>query len=165
MLKFVIVDDEPLALEVLEGYIKKLDNLHSISVFTDAIEALKYLENQQSDVLLLDIEMPNINGIQFLTRLSDPPLTIFTTAYRNYAFEGFELGVIDFLLKPISFLRFSAAMDKVRDFLFLKSHDTQLDPVTLAPEFVFVKSGVKRIKLYFDQVTHIQLAYIQVIAF
>jgi DNA-binding LytR/AlgR family response regulator len=156
MLNAVVVDDEPLALEVMDGYLKRLNNVQSVSLFSDALEALHYLENKPADILLLDIEMPKMNGIEFLKHLSDPPLTIFTTAYRNYAFEGFELGVIDFLLKPISFLRFSAAMDKVKDFLTLKSQNTQLEAAELAPEFIFVKSGVKRIKLYFDQVTHIQ---------
>lgn len=156
MLKFVVVDDEPLALEVMDGYLKRIDDVHSVSLFSDARDALRYLENQPADLLLLDIEMPKMSGIEFLKCLSDPPLTIFTTAYRNYAFEGYELGVIDFLLKPISFVRFSAAMDKARDFLSLKTQDTQLEPGELAPEFIFVKSGVKRIKLYFDQVTHIQ---------
>ncbi|TKC08378.1 response regulator transcription factor [Pedobacter polaris] len=156
MLKFVVVDDEPLALEVLDGYLKRMDDVHSVSLFSNAGDALRYLENQQADVLLLDIEMPKMTGIDFLKALSDPPLTIFTTAYRNYAFEGFELGVIDFLLKPISFARFSAAIDKVRDFLALKVHDTQLETGEPAPEFIFVKSGVKRIKLHFNQVTHVQ---------
>ena len=156
MLRFVIVDDEPLALEVLNGYLKKMNAIQSIALFGKARDALHYLENQKADVLLLDIEMPEMTGIEFLEKLSDPPLTIFTTAYRNYAFEGFELGVIDFLLKPISFQRFSTAIDKVRDFLALKKQDTQLEPGAPAPEFIFVKSGVNRIKLQFDEVTHIQ---------
>jgi DNA-binding LytR/AlgR family response regulator len=156
MLSFVVVDDEPLALEVLDGYLKKMDGIQSITLFNKARDALRYLENHKADILLLDIEMPEMTGIEFLERLSDPPLTIFTTAYRNYAFEGFELGVIDFLLKPISFQRFSTAIDKVRDFLSLKIQDTQLESGALVPEFIFVKSGVNRIKLKFDEVTHIQ---------
>ncbi|MDB5020037.1 MAG: DNA-binding response regulator [Pedobacter sp.] len=156
MLKVVVVDDEPLALEVMNDFLKRLNDVQSVSLFSNAKDALHYLENREVDVLLLDIEMPIMTGIEFLRQLSDPPLTIFTTAYRNYAFEGFELGVIDFLLKPISFERFSAAMNKVKEFLSLKTQGTQLDPAELAPEFIFVKSGVKRIKLYFDQVTHIQ---------
>src|SRR5687768_8275595 len=156
MLRVVVVDDEPLALEILAGYLKRMDGIHSTKLFSNAREALHYLENHKADVLLLDIEMPEITGIEFLEKLSDPPLTIFATAYRNYAFEGFELGVIDFLLKPISFPRFSVAIDKVRDFLSLKTHNTQLEAGETAPEFIFVKSGVKRIKLCFDQVTHIQ---------
>jgi len=88
--------------------------------------------------------------------LPDPPLTIFTTAYRNYAFDGFELGVIDFLLKPISFQRFIAAVDKVRDFLSLKTQNNQLEQGETAPESIFVKSGVKRVKLLFNEVMFIQ---------
>ena len=156
MLSFVVVDDEPLALEVLDGYLKKMDGIQSVTLFNKAGDALRYLENHKTDILLLDIEMPEMTGIEFLEQLSDPPLTIFTTAYRNYAFEGFELGVIDFLLKPISFQRFSTAIDKVRDFLSLKTQDTQLEPGELVPEFIFVKSGVNRIKLQLDEVTFIQ---------
>lgn len=156
MLKIVAIDDEPLALEVIEGHLKKTADISSVSLFSNVNDALHYLENQQIDVLMLDIEMPEITGIEFLKKLSDPPLTIFTTAYRNYAFEGFELGVIDFLLKPISFQRFSSAMNKIKDFLFLKTQDAQLEKDEIAPEFIFVKSGVKRIKLYFNNVTHIQ---------
>ncbi|GEO07329.1 DNA-binding response regulator [Adhaeribacter aerolatus] len=156
MLRVVVVDDEPLALEILAGYLKETDNIQSVTLFSKAREALQYLESQNADLLLLDIEMPEMTGIKFLEQLSDPPLTIFTTAYRNYAFEGFELGVIDFLLKPISFSRFSTAIGKVQDFLALKLHDTQLESEELAPEFVFIKSGVNRIKLQFNEVTHIQ---------
>ncbi|MDQ3292798.1 MAG: LytTR family DNA-binding domain-containing protein [Bacteroidota bacterium] len=156
MVRVVVVDDEPLALEVLDSYLKKVGSIQSIKLFSNARDALLFLENQKADVLLLDIEMPEITGIEFLEQLSDPPLTIFTTAYRNYAFEGFELGVIDFLLKPISFQRFSTAINKVRDFLSLKIQNTQLESEELEPEFIFVKSGVNRIKLQFNEVTHIQ---------
>jgi DNA-binding LytR/AlgR family response regulator len=156
MLKVVIVDDEPLALEVLDGYLKRIKDVQAVFLFSHAGDALAYLENHQADILFLDIEMPVMTGIEFLEQFTDPPLTIFTTAYRNYAFEGFELGVIDFLLKPISFPRFSAAMDKVRDFLSLKTQNTQLERGETAPEYIFVKSGVKRIKLRFEEVTHTQ---------
>ncbi|WP_449440623.1 LytR/AlgR family response regulator transcription factor [Pedobacter steynii] len=96
MLKIVVVDDEPLALEVLDGYLKRIDNVDSVSLFANTREALRFLENQHVDVLFLDIEMPEMTGIEFLKELKDPPLTIFTTAYRDYAFEGYEMGVIDF---------------------------------------------------------------------
>ena len=156
MLRFVIVDDEPLALEILEAYLKNMDDIQSVTLFSKAREALHYLENHKTDVLLLDIEMPEMTGIDFLKKLSNPPLTIFTTAYRNYAYEGFEFGVIDFLLKPISLPRFSVALDKVRDFISLKQQENQLEQGEPAPEFIFVKSGVNRIKLQFNEVTHIQ---------
>jgi DNA-binding LytR/AlgR family response regulator len=156
MLRVVVVDDEPLALEVLEDYLHKTEQIQSVTCFIRAGDALAHLENQKADLLFLDIEMPEMTGIEFLEKLADPPLTIFTTAYRSYAFEGFELGVIDFLLKPISFLRFSTAIAKVRDFLSLKKQGSQFESGELTPDFIFVKSGVKRIKLHFDEVSHIQ---------
>jgi DNA-binding LytR/AlgR family response regulator len=158
MLKFVVVDDEPLALEILGGYLKRMDNVHSVLLFRHAGDALHYIENHQTDVLLLDIEMPEMTGIQFLKALSDPPLTVFTTAYRNYAFEGYELGVIDFLLKPISFKRFEQAITKIREFLALKAQHINIEDIPAGEDtdFIFVKSGVQRIKLHFNEVTHIQ---------
>jgi DNA-binding LytR/AlgR family response regulator len=156
MIKCIIVDDEPLAQDVLEEHISKVSDFELVKKFNNAPAAQKFLETNDVDLILLDIEMPEMTGIHFLKTLSKPPLTIFTTAYRNYAFEGFELGVIDFLLKPISFPRFSTAMEKVKEFLSLKTQDTQLEQSESAPEFIFVKSGVKRIKLFFDHVTHIQ---------
>ncbi len=158
MLKIVVVDDEPLALEVLDGYLKRIDNVDSVSLFANTREALRFLENQHVDVLFLDIEMPEMTGIEFLKELKDPPLTIFTTAYRDYAFEGYEMGVIDFLLKPISFNRFKQAIEKITEFLTLKTHNTNIEDNSAAQEtdFIFVKSGVQRIKLHFNDVTHIQ---------
>lgn len=156
MIKCVIIDDESLAQDVLEDHLSRISDLQLVQKFNNAPAAQTFLSHFEVDVILLDIEMPEMTGIQLLNGLSRRPLTIFTTAYRNYAFEGFELGVIDFLLKPISFPRFSAALEKVRDFLVLKTQDTQLDKDETTPEFIFVKSGVKRIKLYFDQVTYIQ---------
>jgi DNA-binding LytR/AlgR family response regulator len=158
MLKFVVVDDEPLALEILGDYLKRIGHVHSVFLFSNAGEALQHLKKHHADVLLLDIEMPEMTGIQFLKTLPDPPLTVFTTAYRNYAFEGYELGVIDFLLKPISFKRFGQAIDKIREFLALKAQYDHADdlPAENNTDFIFVKSGVQRIKLYFNEVTHIQ---------
>lgn len=158
MLKFVVVDDEPLALEILDGYLKRIEHVHSVFLFSNAGDALHHLKDHHADVLLLDIEMPEMTGIQFLKVLPDPPLTVFTTAYRNYAFEGYELGVIDFLLKPISFKRFVQAIDKIREFLALKAqYDHTADiPAGESTDFIFVKSGVQRIKLQFNEVTHIQ---------
>lgn len=126
--------------------------------FGQAQEAFSYLETHDVDLLLLDIEMPHLNGLDFLKSLSNPPITIFTTAYRNYAFEGFELGVIDFLLKPIAFPRFLQAVEKVRDFLALKDMHTQVDTPSAqtSPDVLFVKSGVQRVKLTFSDVLYIQ---------
>jgi DNA-binding LytR/AlgR family response regulator len=158
LLNIVVVDDEPLAREVLEGYFKKITCIRAIYLFPNARAALSHLEKHPADLLLLDIEMPEMTGIEFLKLLPDPPLTIFTTAYRNYAFDGYELGVIDFLLKPISFDRFALAISKAREFLALKEQQSHVDdgPGDDYDEFIFVKSGVQRIKLHFAEVTHIQ---------
>jgi len=155
MLSCVIIDDEPLAQEILAGYIGQ-ESLRLVGNFNNAFDALAFLKDHAVDVLFLDIEMPEMNGIEFLRSLAQPPITVFTTAFRDYAFEGFELGVIDFLLKPISLARFTVAVEKVRDFLALKRDDAGLEPSKDAPEYVFVKSGVERIKLFFADVTHIQ---------
>ncbi|WP_353721208.1 LytTR family DNA-binding domain-containing protein [Dyadobacter sp. 676] len=157
MLQCVIIDDEPLAREVLEEYLRK-SGIGGAVQFGNARDALAYLQAHEADVLFLDIEMPEMNGIDFLKSLSQPPVTVFTTAYRDYAFEGYELGVIDFLLKPISEMRFRHALEKVRDFLQLKEQNANLEqnPPEEKPDFIFVKSGVQRVRLAFDDISHIQ---------
>lgn len=157
MLQCVIIDDEPLAREILEEYLQKSGVTGAVH-FGNARDALAYLRTHGPDVLFLDIEMPEMNGIDFLKSLSQPPVTVFTTAYRDYAFEGYELGVIDFLLKPISYARFRHALEKVRDFLQLKEQNADLEqtPSEEKPDFIFVKSGVQRVRLAFDDISHIQ---------
>ncbi|MDB5156618.1 MAG: two component transcriptional regulator, LytTR family [Mucilaginibacter sp.] len=156
MLKCVIVDDEPLALEVLTGYIDADAELDLAGSFGNARDALSYLKAHAVDVLFLDIEMPEMSGLDLLRALDQAPITVFTTAFRNYAFEGFELGVIDFLLKPISRGRFQLAIEKINDFLALKKANLDMEPETKTPEFIFIKSGVDRIKMVFADVIYIQ---------
>jgi len=156
MLKCLIIDDEPLAREVLAGYIEADPDLDVPESFSNAHKAISHLKNNHADVLFLDIEMPEMSGIELLRSLDKPPITVFTTAFRDYAFEGFELGVIDFLLKPVSQERFRVAVDKIRDFLLLKNANSDIELSNETPDFVFVKSGVERIKLFFSEVTHIQ---------
>lgn len=156
MLKCLIIDDEPLAQDVLEAHLQRIPYARLDGKFNNALDALKFLAVNEVDVLLLDIEMPEMSGIELLRSLSPPPLTIFTTAFRNYAFEGFELGVIDFLLKPIAFNRFQRSFEKVHDFIASQAHQSSVEQDSGAPDYVFVKSGVQRIKLFFDEVTYIQ---------
>ncbi|HWV72547.1 MAG TPA: response regulator, partial [Pseudosphingobacterium sp.] len=108
----VIIDDEPLAREILAGYMKKLEYVNLVGSFNNAIDAQEFLKTNKVDTLFLDIEMPEMSGIDLLRSLPHAPITVFTTAFRDYAFEGFELGVIDFLLKPISLSRFMASLEK-----------------------------------------------------
>jgi DNA-binding LytR/AlgR family response regulator len=156
ILKCVLIDDEPLAREILAGYIARHEGMELAGSFSNALEGHEYLKHHPVDVLFLDIEMPEISGIDFLRAIPQAPITVFTTAFRDYAFEGFELGVIDFLLKPISYNRFCKAVDKVREFLSLEREDTGLETSEDVPNFIFVKSGVQKIKLFFSDVTHIQ---------
>ncbi|MGC4020556.1 MAG: response regulator [Cyclobacteriaceae bacterium] len=118
-LRCVAVDDEPFALKLMEEEIKKIPFLELVAVCSSAEKAIPFL-NEGVDLLFLDIQMPNITGVQFLRTLQNPPLVIITTAYEQYALEGFELDVVDYLLKPILFDRFSKAVNKAREIFQLR---------------------------------------------
>ena len=113
MIKAIIVDDEPLALDVLETYIEQMPNVELVQKCENALEANEALKNHEIDLMFLDIQMPQITGVEFLKSLKNPPAVIFTTAYPEYAVEGFELDAADYLLKPISLDRFMKAVNKV----------------------------------------------------
>jgi DNA-binding LytR/AlgR family response regulator len=124
----VAVDDEPPALDVIKKYIDAIPSLQLINTCNNAVEALAVLQSQTIDLLFLDIQMPQILGTDFIRTLKNPPRVIFTTAYRKFAIEGFELDAIDYLLKPISFDRFLKAVNKVMDInLPLTNHLTDYD--------------------------------------
>jgi len=108
-----IIDDEELAIELLEGYIKHIENLELVGICKNAIEGYNLLQKTKVDLLFLDIQMPMLSGIEFLKNISNPPKVIFTTAYSEYAVDGFELNAVDYLLKPVSFERFLKAVNKV----------------------------------------------------
>jgi DNA-binding LytR/AlgR family response regulator len=112
-MKCIIVDDEPLAIEILESYVARIENLEVAGTFRNAISAFTFLQNHSIDVIFLDIQMPKLSGIEFLKTLKNPPKVIFTTAFRDYALDGFDLEVADYLLKPIPFDRFLKAIGKV----------------------------------------------------
>lgn len=155
-LSCVIVDDEPLAREILTGFIAALPRLTLAGSFGNALEARHYLKEHPTDALFLDIEMPEISGISLLRSLPQPPVTVFTTAFRNYAFEGFELGVIDFLLKPVAQSRFNQSVEKIMDFLALQKIGADLERNRDGAAFIFVKSGVEKIKLFLADILFIQ---------
>jgi DNA-binding LytR/AlgR family response regulator len=114
MINCLIVEDEPLAADILQDYIKLIPFLHLKGVCTDAIYALEILQKEQIDLLFLDIHLPGLKGLDFLKTLKNPPAVILTTAYQEYAIQGYELNVVDYLLKPIEFQRFVAAVNKVK---------------------------------------------------
>jgi len=125
-MRCVILDDEPFAHDVLKHYIEQTPGMKLVAQFRNSVEAFEYLERNAVDLLFLDIEMPLINGISFLKALKQKPKTIFTTAFKDYAFEGFELGVQDYLLKPFSYERFMKAMERLNPANELNAFDDQL---------------------------------------
>jgi len=155
MMNCVILDDEPLALQVLEHYIGQTPLLHLAASFRNAIEAYEYLRKHPVDVLFLDIEMPLVNGVHFLKSLSEVPKTIFTTAYKHYAFDGFELDVVDYLLKPFSYQRFIRAVDKLKS-----------PPAEATYDPVFIRVNKSRIPVNQYDVLYIESAkdYIHIIS-
>jgi len=110
--KCLIVDDEPLAQRVIESHMEKLDDLELVAKCSNALEAMNLLKKEKIDLVFLDIQMPELSGVEFLKSLQNPPSIIFTTAYRNYAIDAFELDVLDYLLKPVTFERFIKSVNK-----------------------------------------------------
>lgn len=149
MIRAIAIDDEPLALEVIRKYAGETPLLDLMAIFTDAFEALNYLKTHQPDLLLLDIHMPDINGIQLFQGLNDKPYVIFTTAHPQYAVKGFDLEAVDYLVKPIKFDRFLRAVTKV---------DKLLNPMIPSDEeeFIFVKSGYQTIRIILSQIIYIE---------
>ena len=158
MINVIIVDDEPLALDVLETYIEKLPKLNLVQRCNNAIEANEALENHDIDLMFLDIQMPQITGTDFLKTLSKPPLVIFTTAYANYALEGFELNAVDYLLKPISLERFMKAVNKAVEQIELQSNHSagETSDKKDQSDFIFVKADKKLIKIKYDDILYIE---------
>lgn len=155
MIKVIIVDDEPLAQDVLESHISNLDNLDLVAKCSNALEANQALKDHEVDIMFLDIQMPQITGIDLLKSLSNPPLVIFTTAYSDYALEGFELNAVDYLLKPISMDRLLKAVNKATEKLDYTSSLSQLESSD-ANSFFFVKADKKLIKVNFNDILYIE---------
>jgi DNA-binding LytR/AlgR family response regulator len=163
MLQVLIVDDEPLALDVLETYIEQMPELQLVKRCSNALEANEALKNNAVDLMFLDIQMPQLTGIDFVKTLSNPPMVVFTTAYSNYAIQGFDLNALDYLLKPISLDRFMKAVNKA-----VEHHDlTKREHASVAVserlpdngqglDFFFVKADKKLIKINFDEIVYIE---------
>ncbi len=152
MIKAIIVDDEPLALDVLESYIAQLPELELVARCENALEAREVLKEHDVDLMFLDINMPQLTGIDFLKTLSVKPNFIFTTAHPYYAVEGFELNAIDYLMKPIPLERFMKAVNKVID---MQVGETSA-PEKKKENFIFVKADKKLIKVNFDDILYIE---------
>jgi two-component system LytT family response regulator len=150
-LKCIAIDDEPLALEVLKRYIDKLPALQLLQAFDDALSAGEFLRQNVPDLLFLDINMPDINGIELLKSLPVKPMVIFTTAYKQFAHQGFDLDAVDYLVKPISFERFTHAVNKARSAFQARNTDAESEE-----DFLFVRSEYKLVKIELAQIDYIE---------
>jgi len=161
MLNVLIVDDEPLALDVLETYIGQMAQLQLVQRCSNALEANEALKANAIDLMFLDIQMPQLTGIDFVKTLSKPPMVVFTTAYPNYAIQGFDLNALDYLLKPISLERFVKAVNKAVEHAELAHRDGApaahaSSPTNERLEFFFVKADKKLVKVNFGDIIYIE---------
>lgn len=163
-IKCLIIEDEPIAREVLRDYINKLDDFELAGEFENALEALSYLKQNRVDLIFLDINMPELSGMKFLRNLSHPPKTIITTAYRKYALEGFELQVLDYLLKPYSFERFFQAIEKYYETLSYPVTLHNSDSPVSSKAYLYLQDNRKTHKVYLSDIHLIESKgeYIQV---
>lgn len=153
-IRVLIVDDEPIAREILESYIQKMPSLQLIGKCKNAPEAMPYIHNGAVDLMLLDINMPEITGIDFVKMLKQLPWIVFTTAYTSYAVESYELNAVDYLLKPIAFDRFIKAIDKVSELQRLSK--IKLEGLKTEGPFIFVKSEGRHIKVQLSDIYFIE---------
>jgi DNA-binding LytR/AlgR family response regulator len=153
----IIVEDEPLAAEVLSDYIKQTPFLELVGACADAIYALELLQRQTIDLIFLDIHLPKLRGYDFIRTLKNQPQIIITTAYREYALEGYELNVVDYLLKPISFNRFLAAINKVRKNIAPDSIlVSRQPPGQLESPYLLINVNKKRVKIELGDILYIE---------
>jgi DNA-binding LytR/AlgR family response regulator len=152
----MITDDEPLAHSVLKEYIRLNEQLVLVKQCYSANESRDYLTENRVDIFFLDIEMPEENGIHFLQSIQDKPITIFTTAYLNYTLEGFDLGVMDYLVKPIRLERFQLAVNRATEFLQLLALQSKIDQEDIGNSKILIKTGTKKILIDRMAITHVQ---------
>jgi len=154
-MKCIIVDDEPLAREGIELNVQDVSYLNLVGQFSNATDANTFLQNNEVDLMFLDIQMPGITGLDFIRSLKNPPLVILTTAYPQYALEGFELDVVDYLMKPVRLARFIKSCNKAKELFELKN-TTQDVIEKIEDEFIYIKSDRKYIRLFFNEIHYIK---------
>lgn len=152
MLRTIAIDDEPMALQVIQQHCRSIPFIQLEATFTNPNEAIARLQEGNTDLLFLDIQMPDISGIELLQTLQPRPLTVFTTAYSEHAVLGFELDAIDYLLKPFSAERFVKACQKAKEFFDLRK------TVLPGKEYLFIKTGAEQVRVAFDDILYVQSA-------
>jgi DNA-binding LytR/AlgR family response regulator len=163
MIRCLLVDDEKLALELMEDNVMKVPYLKLQGKCKNAMEAMEFLRREPVDLIFLDIQMPGISGIQFLNSLTKPPMVIMVTAYDNYALEGFNLDVVDYILKPFSFERFLKAVNKASELINLRQNKDNMQqptaPVKAAtgePDFIFVNADYSVVRINIPEVLYVE---------
>ena len=148
-MKAIVVDDEPMALEVVRSHASKVPFLELKAHFTDAFKAMEYLQREQIDLVFLDIKMPDISGIDFYNSLNKKPLLVFTTAYSEHAVTSFEMDAIDYLLKPFSLARFVKACNKAFEIYNFRN-------ATDISDHFYLKTGQEQIKVFYDEILYLE---------
>lgn len=157
-MKCIIVDDEPLAREVIESFVARVDGLELVASCDNALQAFDIIKKETVELIFLDIQMPKLNGIEFLKILNPSPKIVFTTAYREYAIESYELNVVDYLLKPISFQRFLMAVNKAiigHEGVDLVNDEIK-DELNSEEPYIFLKADRKMVKIYLKDINYIE---------
>ena len=156
MIRTIAIDDEPLALQLVTSYVNKTPILELAGAFDNPIDAMEFLDQNEVDLIFLDIEMPDLNGLEFTRILTNKPKIIFTTAYEKYALQGFKLDAIDYLLKPFSYEEFYTATEKAKKQIAYERADKKGDEVDSNQEFLFLKSEYKIRRINFNNIIYIE---------
>ncbi|RMG30252.1 MAG: DNA-binding response regulator [Bacteroidetes bacterium] len=154
--KCLIVDDEPIARDILESYIQKIEGLELVKSCQNAFEALNYLHQQPVDLIFLDIQMPGLNGMELMKSMPRRPSIILTTAFREYAVESYEMEVLDYLLKPIPFERFLAAVNKYFQHAQAGNNPAPAPPASTGPDYIYLSVGKRMVKIFLQDILYIE---------
>jgi two-component system LytT family response regulator len=154
MIQCITIDDEPLALKQIGNYITKTPFLELKETFESPLEAITYLQNNKVDLMFVDINMPDLNGMDFVKSLNNPPKIIFTTAYSEYALEGFKVDALDYLLKPIDYATFLKASNKAKNWFNLQN--SKSEEVNSSDDFLFIKSEYKVVRIKIEDIKYIE---------
>lgn len=157
-IKCAVIDDEPLAMGLIAGYIKKTPNLELCGTYSSAVQAMKMLPENPVDLLFLDIQMPELNGLEFSKMVPEKTRIVFTTAFGQYAIDGYRVNALDYLLKPISYADFIEAVNRATEWfnLKLKSENDKSSETSYNPDYIYVKSDYKLIQIELDKILYIE---------
>jgi len=154
--KCLIIDDEPIAISVIRNHLQKLENIEIVAECKNAIQAFEVLKKTKIDLMFLDIQMPEITGLEFLKTINNPPKVIIVTAYRDYAIEGFELDVVDYLLKPVTFERFLKSVNKYYQFVSDNEVRINSDIETTGTGYIYIKENKRVCKIYLNDILYLE---------